>query len=87
MIAVALYSAMVLGAGGDGAADRVLGQFDFDPSAANLVDGKGMFGPDAVAIDGSVTPNRIYVADSEQQPRPGLERRRLLQQRRIQPTW
>ena len=65
MIAVALYSAMVMGASGDGAADRVLGQFDFTHHAPNLVDGKGMFSPDAVAIDASATPNRLYVADSD----------------------
>jgi hypothetical protein len=65
MLAVALYSAMVLGAAGDGAADRVLGQFDFTHHAPNLVDARGMFGPNAVAIDASTTPNRIYVADAE----------------------
>ena len=62
MIAVALYAAMVLATGTTG--DRVLGQFDFVHQAANLVDAKGMWNPDDVAIDLSITPNRVYVADA-----------------------
>ena len=44
---------------------RVLGQFDFTHDLANLVDGKGLYLPQAVAIDSSATPNRIYVADQD----------------------
>jgi sugar lactone lactonase YvrE len=51
------------GAPGDTTADRELGQIDFAHPAVNLVDGKGLFKPVAVAIDTSVTPNRVYVAD------------------------
>ncbi len=48
---------------GDTIADRVLGQFDFLHNAPNLIDAKGLSAPGAVAIDTSVTPNRLYVAD------------------------
>ena len=61
MIAVALYAAMVLATGTTG--DRVLGQIDLAHNAANLVDAKGLAIPDGVAIDLSVMPNRVYVAD------------------------
>lgn len=54
---------------GDNTADAVLGQVNFFDTARNFVDGAGLntstgnqFG--AVAIDTSVTPNRVYVADS-----------------------
>ncbi len=69
MIAVALYAPIVIASGTT--ADRVLGQFDFTHNAANLVDGKGLFTPDAVAIDSSTTPNRVYVADQALQHRYG----------------
>ena len=61
MIAVAVYAAIVLASGIT--ADGVLGQFDFTHSTPNLVDAKGLSAPDAVAIDASATPNRVYVAD------------------------
>ncbi len=61
MIAVALYAAIVLATGTT--ADGVLGQLGFTHSVANLVDGKGVNLPQAVAIDTSATPNRVYVAD------------------------
>ena len=63
IIVVAAFAAMVLASGTTG--DRVLGQLDFAHGAANLVDAKGLSGPDDVAIDLSATPNRIYVADEE----------------------
>ena len=47
----------------DMVADAVLGQIGFRYTGANLVDGSGMSSPYAVAIDTSVTPNRLYVAD------------------------
>jgi len=61
MIALALYAAIVLASGTT--ADTVLGQYDFTHTTPNLVDGKGLSSPYAVAIDASVTPNRVYVAD------------------------
>ena len=50
---------------GDPIADRVLGQNTFTKAQANFVDGGGVFQPESVAIDRSVTPNRIYVADTQ----------------------
>jgi hypothetical protein len=60
------------GTPGDTTADFVLGQFDFTHTVANLVDGAGvdtnssslsiLWG--AVAIDKTVSPNRVYVADT-----------------------
>jgi len=44
-------------------ADAVLGQIGFRYTGANLVDGSGMSSPYAVAIDSSVTPNRLYAVD------------------------
>ena len=49
----------------DTTADRVLGQNDFTHNVANLVDGQGLNLPESVAIDVSVTPNRVYVADEK----------------------
>ena len=48
---------------GDTIADRVLGQFDFVHNSPNLVDASGMWSPLSLAIDSSVTPNRLYVSD------------------------
>jgi len=60
------------GSPGDTTADLVLGQFDFAHNAPNLVDGFGLWmnlaGGDYngdVAIDKSVSPNRLWVADTE----------------------
>ncbi|MGH8324124.1 MAG: NHL repeat-containing protein, partial [Steroidobacteraceae bacterium] len=49
---------------GDTIADRVLGQADFLHSGLNLIDANGELNPQAVAIDSSVTPNRLYLADT-----------------------
>jgi hypothetical protein len=48
----------------DFGADAVLGQIGFRYIGSNLVDGAGLSSPQAVAIDTSVTPNRLYVADT-----------------------
>src|SRR5208283_3332687 len=60
------------GSQGDTTADLVLGQSDFAHNAPNLVDGFGLWmnlaGGDYngdVAIDKSVSPNRLWVADTE----------------------
>ena len=63
MSIVALVAAMVLASGATG--DRVLGQLDFVHVAPNLVDARGLFTPRTVAIDASVSPNRLYVADAD----------------------
>jgi hypothetical protein len=49
----------------DTTADAVVGQLDMTGSLANLVDARGLSTPSRVAIDRSVTPNRIYVADTD----------------------
>ena len=60
---IAVCAAIVLASGTTG--DRVLGQLDFAHDSPNLVDAKGVSSPNDVAIDLSATPNRIYVADEE----------------------
>lgn len=45
-------------------ADVVLGQPDFSHNAANEIDGSALSSPDWVAVDNSVSPPRIYVADT-----------------------
>ena len=60
---LALSTVMVLAEGTTG--DRVLGQLDFAHWTPNLVDASGLSNPVAVTIDTSATPNRIYVADSD----------------------
>ena len=54
----------LMGAAGDTTADRVLGQFDFTHNGANILTNAGLSEPGAVAIDRSVVPNRLYVADA-----------------------
>ncbi len=49
---------------GDTVADRVLGQTDFVHNGLNLIDATGTWTPQSVAIDSSVTPNRLYVSDT-----------------------
>jgi sugar lactone lactonase YvrE len=46
------------------AANRVLGQFDFTHNGVNIVSNAGLWTPQAVAVDRSVIPNRLYVADA-----------------------
>ena len=47
----------------DTTADVELGQGDFLRNYPNAVHAEGLDGPQAVAIDTSTTPNRVYVAD------------------------
>jgi sugar lactone lactonase YvrE len=54
---------VALAAAGDVAADRELGQPDFAHNASNIVDAEAMNSPNMLAVDKSVTPNRIYVVD------------------------
>src|SRR5271155_3581903 len=53
-----------MGAAGDTIADRELGQLDMVHNGFNLVDGIGLALPEGAALDTSVSPNRLYVADS-----------------------
>jgi sugar lactone lactonase YvrE len=46
------------------AAGRVLGQTYFNQNIQNFTDGVSLAGPSGIAIDASVTPNRLYVADT-----------------------
>ena len=48
----------------DTTADIVLGQFDFTHEIANTIDASRLAAPRGVAIDTSVTPNSLYVADT-----------------------
>lgn len=43
----------------------ILGQGSYYSSAANKVDGLGFNYPSSVAIDGNITPNHLYVADTD----------------------
>jgi hypothetical protein len=62
-----LLPLLAIAASGDTVADRVLGQSSFTTDAANMggsVTAEGLADPESVAIDKSVTPNRLYVADT-----------------------
>ena len=48
----------------DTAANRVLGQIDLLHNGVNIVTNVGVWTPNAVAVDRSIIPNRLYVADS-----------------------
>ncbi len=50
---------------GDTQPDRVLGQPNLFANGANMIDRRGLSYPEGIAIDTSVTPNRLYVADTE----------------------
>ena len=43
----------------------VLGQVDFANSTANLVDASGFSSPGGIAVDQSISPNRLYIADTQ----------------------
>jgi sugar lactone lactonase YvrE len=46
------------------AASRVLGQTSFNLNGINLIGAQGIYSPLGVAIDRTVKPNRVYVADT-----------------------
>lgn len=48
----------------DTVGDSVLGQGDFAHNAANSVDADGIWNPTQVAVDLKSTPNRLYLADT-----------------------
>ena len=62
---VALSSARVGAFSGDTVADRELGQPDMFHNSANIPDTDVYNNPNQIAIDKSVSPNRLYVADSQ----------------------
>jgi len=49
---------------GDPQASAALGQPDLDHNLVNFLDGAGLYLPPAIAIDKSITPNRLYVSDT-----------------------
>src|SRR5271170_58916 len=64
-LGVIVFSAVMAHAlSGDTIADRELGQPDFIHHNPNTVDPESLAHPQRVAIDKSVVPNRIYVADT-----------------------
>lgn len=48
---------------GDAVADHVIGQNNFASSAPGFVDSRGLHDPSSIAVDRGSTPNRLYVAD------------------------
>src|SRR5215472_3360591 len=63
-VAAALLACLVRSPQADTGANRVLGQIDFVNNGINIVTNLGVWTPTAVAVDRSVTPNRLYVADA-----------------------
>jgi len=63
MVFVAAIVSAVFALSGDTTADRVLGQPDLFHNAPNTVDGNVFNQPNQLALDKSVTPNGLYVAD------------------------
>ncbi len=45
-------------------ASKAFGQLDLVHNGVNIVNNVGLFNPQSVAVDRSVTPNRLYVADA-----------------------
>jgi len=68
VIAIVMWSVLAVGlsraVATDLTADVVLGQVGFTYGAENLVDAAGLDHPLGVAIDASIVPNRVYVADT-----------------------
>src|SRR5579859_144152 len=64
LIAVVLsFSCVVRAASPGPVATQVFGQLDFVHNGVNILDNGGLSNPRAVAVDRSVTPNRLYVVD------------------------
>ena len=64
ILLLAVQAAPASAASGDTVADRVLGQRRLSTSIPYYVDGR-VFSATDVAVDRSVTPNRIYLADAD----------------------
>src|SRR5689334_1004280 len=58
-----LLSSPALATPGDAVADHVLGQKDFVNSAPGFVDARALHDPSSLAVDRHASPNRLYVAD------------------------
>jgi sugar lactone lactonase YvrE len=59
----ALLNGLLAGPAGAITANAVLGQLDFTHGGLNLITTASLYSPQGVAIDRSVVPNRIYIAD------------------------
>jgi len=68
ILALILFTALTASkahaATGDKLPDRILGQVGYTRGGANQVGKNGLNTPSGLAIDASVTPNRLYVADT-----------------------
>ena len=63
VVCALFFVAALPAATGDTIADRVIGQASFSDWSINAADARSLQAPDGVALDFSVTPNRLYVAD------------------------
>ena len=64
LIAVVLaFSCVVRAASPGPVAAQVFGQLDFVHNGVNILNNAGLWNPRSVAVDRSVTPNRLYVVD------------------------
>ena len=61
--AVLAFSCVARAASLGPVATQVLGQLDFAHDGVNILSNAGLWNPRAVALDRSVTPNRLYVVD------------------------
>ena len=65
VIVVALAIALIARAASSGPlATKAFGQLDLVHNGINIVNNVGLWNPQAVAVDRSVTPNRLYIADA-----------------------
>src|SRR5271154_3533838 len=65
VVAVGLIVAFVGRAASSGpVATKVFGQRDLVHNGVNIVNSAGLWNPQAVAVDRSVIPNRLYIADA-----------------------
>jgi sugar lactone lactonase YvrE len=64
MAALVFASSMVSASSAHPVATKVFGQLDLVHNGINILDNAGLWNPQAVAVDRSVEPNRLYVADA-----------------------
>jgi hypothetical protein len=65
IVIMVIFAAVgALFASGGPVASRAFGQLDLVHNGVNIINNVGLQNPQAVAVDRSVTPNRLYVADA-----------------------
>ena len=64
VIVAALAIALARAASSGPVATKAFGQLDLVHNGINIVNNVGLWNPQAVAVDRSVTPNRLYIADA-----------------------